>query len=69
MTCRRIAIHASTGIRQAKYDWAVWRLEHCGVSCPRPEILVRGAIIGAVYLVDIVAESDSEWFEGQMGWC
>ncbi|WP_411889868.1 hypothetical protein [Yoonia sp. SDW83-1] len=57
----------ATGMKQAEYDWAVWRLEQHGVSCPRPEILVRGAIIGAVYWVDIVAKSDSEWFEGQMG--
>lgn len=67
MTCRRIAIHAATGLKQSEYDWAVWRLQKHGVNCPRPDVLVRGAIIGAVDVVDIVSESDSEWFGGQMG--
>lgn len=67
MTCRRIAIHAATGMKQDEYAWAVWRLQRHGVLCPRPDVLVRGAIIGAVDVVDIVAESDSEWFGGQMG--
>lgn len=67
MICRRIAIHAATGLKQAEYEWAVWRLDRHGVTCPRPEALVRGAIVGAVDVVDIVSESDSEWFGGQMG--
>lgn len=68
MTCRRIAIHAATGLRQDEYDWAVWRLNKHGVTdCPRPDALPRGAIIGAVDVVDIISESDSDWFGGQRG--
>ncbi|WP_373635520.1 hypothetical protein [Yoonia sp. SS1-5] len=67
MTCRRIAIHAASGLKQDEYDWGAWRLARHGLDCPRPDQLVRGAIIGAVDVVDIVSESDSEWFGGQMG--
>lgn len=67
MTCRRVAIHAATGLKQVEFDWAYWRLDRHGVVCPRPDVLVRGAIIGAVDVVDIVSESDSPWFGGQMG--
>lgn len=67
MTCRRIALHAATGMKQDEYDWGAWRLDKHGVRCPRPDALIRGAIIGAVDVVDIVSESDSEWFGGQMG--
>ncbi|MEJ6402316.1 hypothetical protein [Yoonia sp. 2307UL14-13] len=67
MTCRRIAVHAATGMKQDEYDWGAWRLDKHGVRCPRPDALVRGAIIGAVDVVDIVSESESEWFGGQMG--
>ena len=67
MTCRRIAVHAARGMTRREYDWAVWRLERHGVACPRPDALPRGAIIGAVDVVEIVSDSDSEWFGGPMG--
>lgn len=67
MDCRRIAIHAASGMKQAEYDWAVWRLDRHGAPCPRPDALVRGAIIGSVDVVDIVTDSDSEWFGGRSG--
>ena len=67
MDCRRIAIHAATGLKRNEFDWGYWRLQQHGVSCPRPDELVRGAIIGAVDVVDIIDESDSEWLGGQMG--
>ncbi len=67
MDCRTIALHASTGMKEAEYRWGAWRLTQHGVRCPRPDELVRGAIIGQVDVVDIVSESDSEWFGGQMG--
>ena len=67
MTCRRIAIHAATGMKKDEYLWAVWRLERHGVRCPAAADLVRGAIVGAVDVVEIVTESDSEWFGGQAG--
>lgn len=67
MDCRRIAIHAATGLKQDEFKWGHWRLERHGVRCPHPSALPRGAIIGAVDVVDIISESDSEWFGGQMG--
>lgn len=67
MDCRRIAIHAATGIRRKEYDWAVWRMAQDGVTVPHPRDLVRGGIIGAVDVVDIVTSSDSPWFGGPCG--
>ena len=67
MDCRRIAIHAATGLKEEEFRWGHWRLERHGVRCPHPSELPRGAIIGAVEVVDIISESDSEWFGGQMG--
>ena len=67
MTCRRIAIHAAAGMTRKEYEWAVWRLDRHGVRCPAALDLPRGAIIGAVDVVAIVTDSESEWFGGQMG--
>lgn len=63
----RICIHAATGLKQDEFQWGHWRLEKHGVACPRPETLVRGAIVGVVDVVDIIDRSDSEWFGGAMG--
>ena len=67
MTCRRIAIHAAVGRKEDEFRWGHWRLAQHGVTCPHPSELTRGAIIGAVDVVDIVSETESEWFGGQMG--
>ena len=67
MIPRRICIHAASGMTQDEYRWGVWRLHRHGVACPAPAKLPRGAIIGTVDVVDIVTESDSEWFGGQAG--
>ena len=67
MDCRRIAVHAAAGLKEEEFRWGHWRLHRHGVSCPHPSDLTRGAIIGTVDVVDIVSESDSEWFGGQMG--
>jgi len=67
MDCRRIALHAAIGMTRDEYLWATWRLDRHGVRCPAASDLVRGAIIGAVDVVDIISESESEWFGGQMG--
>lgn len=67
MDCRRIAIHAATGLKEDEFRWGHWRLHRHGVSCPHPTDLLRGAIIGAADVVEIISESDSEWFGGQMG--
>ncbi|MEM6729252.1 MAG: hypothetical protein AAF618_12190 [Pseudomonadota bacterium] len=67
MDRRRIAIHAAQGLKEDEFRWGHWRLHKHGVRCPHPTELPRSAIIGAVDVVDIVSESDSEWFGGQMG--
>ncbi|MGB7432033.1 MAG: hypothetical protein WA921_06150 [Ahrensia sp.] len=67
MDCRTICIHAASGMKQVEFDWGYWRLAKHGVACPRPDELVRSAIIGIVDVVDIITDSDSEWFGGQAG--
>ncbi|MEM1235061.1 MAG: hypothetical protein AAGH70_13145 [Pseudomonadota bacterium] len=67
MTTGRIAIHSATGLKRDEFQWGHWRLHRHGVRCPHPTDLPRGAIIGAVDVVDIVSESESEWFGGAMG--
>ena len=67
MDCRRIALHAASGLKEDEYQWGVWRLQRHGVTCPRPDDLPRGAIIGSVDVVDIITQSESEWFGGEAG--
>lgn len=67
MDCRTIALHAASAMTEDEYKWGAWRLAQHGQTCPRPDALPRGAIIGQVDVVDIISESDSEWFGGQMG--
>ncbi|WP_147393249.1 hypothetical protein [Oceaniradius stylonematis] len=67
MDCRRICIHAASGMRQSEYRWAVHKLAEVGVRAPAPDALVRSAIIGTVDVIDIVTESDSPWFGGPCG--
>lgn len=62
-----ICIHAATGLKREEFHWGHWRLHKHGVTCPRPNTLPRGAIIGVVDVVDIVDHSDSDWFGGPMG--
>jgi hypothetical protein len=60
----RVAILASAGMTQAEYWSAAEFMADLGVTCPAPDKLVRGAIIGSVEIVDNVWESDSPWFMG-----
>lgn len=54
-------------MKRDEYDWAVWRLARHGVQAPRPDALVRGAIIGTIEVTGIITQSDSEWFGGEAG--
>ncbi len=63
----RICIHAASGMKEDEYRYAHWRLERHGVLCPRPDVLIRSAIIGTVRVLEIITESDSEWFGGEAG--
>lgn len=60
----RIAVHAARGMTRDEYEGAREFMARIGVDCPRPDQLVRGAIIGAVDVVDIVRRSASPWFFG-----
>lgn len=62
-----VALHAASGMKEAEYRWGADRLARHGVTCPRPDDLIRGAIIGQVTVTDIVDRSDSEWFGGPCG--
>ncbi|MGD1882184.1 MAG: hypothetical protein ACFB11_07650 [Paracoccaceae bacterium] len=67
MDCRTICIHAAIGLKEAEYNWSVYKFQPNGVMIPRPDALPRRAIIGTVDVVDIVDHSDSPWFGGPMG--
>ncbi|MEM6711198.1 MAG: hypothetical protein AAF590_02825 [Pseudomonadota bacterium] len=67
LDCRRIALHAASGMTEEEYRWGYSRLSEHGVTCPLPADLPRGAIIGAVTVVDIISQSDSPWFGSKPG--
>lgn len=68
MTTGTICLHAASGMKEEEYRWGVWRLQkHGQTTTPRPDALVRRAIIGVVDVVEIITESDSEWFGGKAG--
>ena len=62
-----ICIHAAAGMKEDEYRYAHWRLARHGVSCPRPDDLIRSAIIGIVEVTEIITASESEWFGGEAG--
>lgn len=63
----RVAIHAAKGITQQEYASARDFMQSIGVNCPPAADLMRGGIIGAVDVVDIVKASSSPWFFGPRG--
>ncbi|MEL7212514.1 MAG: hypothetical protein AAGK92_07620 [Pseudomonadota bacterium] len=67
MTTGAICLHAASGMKEDEYRWGLWRLAKHGVVAPRPDALIRSAIIGTIDVVDIVTESDSAWFGGKAG--
>lgn len=62
-----ICVHASKGMTRDEYDSARDFMAALAVECPPAADLVRGAIIGAVEVVDCVRKSDSPWFVGPRG--
>jgi hypothetical protein len=62
-----ICIHASKGMTRHEYEDAAAFMQSIGVTCPRPDQLVRGAIIGTVRVLNVVGDSDSDWFFGPCG--
>jgi hypothetical protein len=67
MEPRPIAVHASRGMTQADYESAAEDMARIGVTCPRPDQLARGAIVGAVTVTAIVPDHPSPWFRGPRG--
>lgn len=63
----KICIHAAAGMKEDEYRYAHWRLAKHGVACPRPDHLIRSAIIGTVEVTEVVTASRSEWFGGEAG--
>ncbi len=63
----KLAIHASKGMTRDEYEFAADFMASLDVVCPRPDDLVRGAIIGGVTVMDVVAKSESPWFFGPRG--
>lgn len=64
-----IAIHASTGMTREEYEDLIdhpgLRLPSAnGAQLPRPDELVRGAIIGHVRIIDRISNSNSPWWCG-----
>lgn len=60
----RIAIHAAKGMTQREYEHGRALIVKLVGHCPRPDELVRSAIIGHVRYVDTIKHSHSPWFFG-----
>jgi hypothetical protein len=70
----RIAIHAAKGMSREEYEDASETINailaaapDSGIRCPEAKDLLRGGIIGSADVVDVVTESDSDWFFGPRG--
>lgn len=62
-----VAIHASRGLTRHEYDEAAEFFDEMGFECPAACDLLRGGIVGAGVIVDIVKTFDSPWFFGPRG--
>lgn len=67
MQPRHIAVHAAKGMTVGEYEDAANFMAHLGVECPRPDDLVRGAVIGGVTVKAVVKSFQSRWFFGPRG--
>lgn len=63
----RIAIHASKGMSRDEYEEAADFMSSIKITCPPAIELKRGGIIGSVDVVDVVTDSESDWFFGPRG--
>jgi len=68
---KRIAIHAGIGMTRDEYRHALPVFGAAGVTCPPPDELARGGIVGSVEVVGIVRKGhdafESPWFFGPYG--
>ncbi|MBV6487620.1 MAG: hypothetical protein GHHEDOFH_01567 [Pseudorhodoplanes sp.] len=63
----RIAIHAAKGLARCEYEDASEFMASIGVTCPPAADLLRGGIVGSVEVIDVVKDSESQWFFGPRG--
>lgn len=64
---RHIAIHAASGMTRDEYEDAREFMLSISIDCPRPDELVRGAIIGSIEVRGAAKFSQSPWFFGPWG--
>ncbi|WP_213287535.1 hypothetical protein [Bradyrhizobium sp. sGM-13] len=64
---KAFCVHAASGMTRAEYQHAAEYITKIHGYCPPAHELLRGGIIGAVELVDIVRKSHSPWFFGTIG--
>lgn len=63
----RRAIHASKGMTRDEYESTAEFMADLGVTCPSPDKLLRGGVIGSVDVTGVVKKSTSRWFFGPRG--
>jgi hypothetical protein len=64
----RVCIHAAQGMTKGEYEDAAEFIEKItSLACPQPWELVRGGIIGTVFIDRGVTKSASPWFFGPFG--
>lgn len=66
---KRIAIHAAKGMTRDEFESARDFMSSIGVCCPAAGDLLRGGIIGSMFLASVVSEHTSKWFFGPKGLC
>ncbi len=64
---RPVAIHAAKGMTVEEYESAAEFMATLGLTCPRPDSLVRGAIVGGATVTAVVRSGTSPWFFGPRG--
>ena len=61
---KTLAIHAAQGMTRGEYSAARDFMRSIGVTCPPPDELIRGAIIGVAGVGGVVSTSDDLWYFG-----
>src|SRR5262245_50013899 len=63
-----LLIHAGQTMSNEDLERIEEYADALGFKAPRPDALLRGGIIGAVDVVDVVKAHASPWFKGPEGW-
>ena len=62
-----VCLHAAKGMTRYEYEDAAEFMSRFGVTCPLPDTLPRGGIIGVARIVDVIRACDDPWFMGPVG--